>query len=163
MSKLSSDSPPIVLEVKQLLQDTSILSLFNMSLLEFLEYANIEAEVRQVEIQTQDKKGDFVERAISNSLSIGELQLIVQEVLPQGISIDIQLGDNYHIDSNFRDEVFFSYEAPFDAQGLIQNILRSRELEDKYLIPADQSSFCYVLQEGKMMRYDSFRRYLSKR
>lgn len=163
MSTPSFDSLPIVLEVKQMLQQASTLSLFNMTLVEFLECFSIQTEVKQIEIQSKDVKGTFVEQAISEALSIEELQEIIRTVLPEGISIDIQLGEGYHIDSNFRDEIFFSYQEPFDAQELIHNIFRSRALQDKYLIPADQSNFCYVLQDGKMMRYDSFSRYLSKR
>lgn len=153
---------PIIIEVDKSFPQVSVLSLFNMSLIEFLAFFSGETVIKEIRVQSQTPKGAIREHVYSSRMNIFEAQRIIRKSSRKGISIDLELANSNRIDSNFSDEIFYTYKATNQPEELIRRILTSRDLEDAYLIPMEDGSFCYELIEGQLKRYDSIKRYLDR-
>ncbi|MEM7371162.1 MAG: hypothetical protein AAF587_21280 [Bacteroidota bacterium] len=161
MQEMVPVSTPIIIEIDKSYPQVSVLSLFNMSLVEFLAFFSNETFIQEIRVQSQSIRGN-IEEEVYSKVNIFEAQRIVRKTSRKGISIDLELANSKRIDSNFNDEIFYTFPAHDHPQDLIQRILTSRDLEGKYLIPLEDGSFCYEVTEGQLTRYDSIMRYLEQ-
>ena len=163
MKTKASKTLPIVVELKKRHWHLYTLSIFNMSLIQFLDLLEHDLQIKGMQILNKEENGELKELSFSNAMKLEAVKELSLHKVHEIKSIHIQLEENTDIDSNFNDEVYIHFFETFDLQLLLSKIISITAGPRKLIIPPRKNSFCIEIYKGKIHQFDSLDQYVKGR